>query len=100
MHLVRQFVEFWEQLLSQSDFGAGCPVVAAAIGSADDEAPADLGRSSIFGHWRDAFTRAFVGDGFDDPEAASLASHVHRFAGGRGGAVPVDPQRRPAARGR
>ena len=30
--------------LLDSDFTAGCPVVAAAIGSADDEAPADIGR--------------------------------------------------------
>ena len=37
MRLVREFVEFWEQLLAESDFTAGCPVVAAAIGSADDE---------------------------------------------------------------
>ena len=28
---------------------------------------------SIFGHWRDALTRAFVSDGFDEPDAASLA---------------------------
>ena len=28
---------------------------------------------SIFGTWRDALTRAFVGDGFDEPDAASLA---------------------------
>src|SRR3984957_7191859 len=33
MYLVRQFVEFWEALLVESDFTAGCPVVAAAIGS-------------------------------------------------------------------
>ena len=36
--LLRQFVEFWERVLAESDFHAGCPVVAAAIGSADDEA--------------------------------------------------------------
>jgi TetR/AcrR family transcriptional repressor of lmrAB and yxaGH operons len=30
--LVRNFVEFWEQSLAESDFNAGCPVVAAAIG--------------------------------------------------------------------
>ena len=35
--LLRQFVEFWERVLADSDFNAGCPVVAAAIGSADDE---------------------------------------------------------------
>ena len=37
MFLVRQFVDFWEELLAESDFTAGCPVVAAAIGSAEDE---------------------------------------------------------------
>jgi AcrR family transcriptional regulator len=37
IYLVRQFVAFWEELLAESDFTAGCPVLAAAIGSADDE---------------------------------------------------------------
>ena len=32
--LLRQFVDFWERVLAESDFHAGCPVVAAAIGSA------------------------------------------------------------------
>ena len=36
-YLLREFVKFWEHLLADSDFNAGCPVVAAAIGSADDE---------------------------------------------------------------
>ena len=35
--LLRQFVDFWERVLDESDFSAGCPVVAAAIGSAEDE---------------------------------------------------------------
>jgi TetR/AcrR family transcriptional regulator, lmrAB and yxaGH operons repressor len=35
--LVRKFVEFWELSLAESDYNAGCPVVAAAIGSADDD---------------------------------------------------------------
>src|ERR1700741_2457712 len=35
--LLREFVEFWERLLTEGDFTAGCPVVAAAIGSADDD---------------------------------------------------------------
>jgi AcrR family transcriptional regulator len=73
MYLVRQFVEFWEQLLVESDFTAGCPVVAAAIGSADDEPQLSTVAGGIFKHWRDALTRAFVSDGFDEPCAASLA---------------------------
>jgi TetR/AcrR family transcriptional repressor of lmrAB and yxaGH operons len=73
LFLVRQFVEFWEQLLVESDFTAGCPVVAAAIGSADDEPQLTTVAGNIFRHWREALTRAFVSDGFDEPCAASLA---------------------------
>jgi AcrR family transcriptional regulator len=73
LFLVRQFVEFWDGLLVESDFTAGCPVVAAAIGSADDEPQLTTVAGTIFRRWRDALTRAFVGDGFDEPCAASLA---------------------------
>ncbi|WP_233213333.1 TetR/AcrR family transcriptional regulator [Mycobacterium hubeiense] len=73
IYLVRQFVEFWEELLAESDFSAGCPVVAAAIGSADDEPRLTSVAGGIFKHWRDALTRAFIADGFQDADAASLA---------------------------
>lgn len=73
MYLVRRFVEFWEGLLVESDFTAGCPVAAAATGSADDEPVLTTVAGNIFGHWRDALAGAFVADGFDRPEAASLA---------------------------
>jgi TetR/AcrR family transcriptional regulator, lmrAB and yxaGH operons repressor len=73
MYLVRQFVEFWEDLLVESEFTAGCPVVAAAIGSADGEPQLTTVAGGIFRHWRDALTRAFVADGFDGSDAASLA---------------------------
>ena len=71
--LVRGFVEFWENALTESDFNAGCPVVAAAIGSAD-EAPALTPMAGlIFDRWREALGRAFRTEGFDDADAASLA---------------------------
>jgi TetR/AcrR family transcriptional regulator, lmrAB and yxaGH operons repressor len=71
--LVRGFSAFWERTLRDSDFGAGCPVVAAAIGCASDEAGLAGIASTIFGRWRDALSRAFVADGFDAVEAESLA---------------------------
>ncbi|MDT5017473.1 MAG: hypothetical protein QOD39_3633 [Mycobacterium sp.] len=74
VYLVRQFVVFWEELLVESDFTAGCPVVAAAIGSADEEPQLTTVAGGIFRHWRDALTRAFVADGFEEPDAASLAT--------------------------
>jgi AcrR family transcriptional regulator len=71
--LVRKFVGFWERTLAGSDFNAGCPVVAAAIGSADDDPALATVAGDIFSRWRDALTRAFVADGFDEADAASLA---------------------------
>jgi TetR/AcrR family transcriptional regulator, lmrAB and yxaGH operons repressor len=71
--LVRQFVRFWERVLAESDFNAGCPVVAAAIGCAEDEVRLIAEAGRIFAHWRTALTRAFVADGFLEPDADSLA---------------------------
>src|SRR5262249_42024187 len=73
MALVRQFVEFWEGLLVDSDFNAGCPVVAAATGCADDELRLTAEAGRIFARWRTALTRAFVADGFPEWDADSLA---------------------------
>lgn len=71
--LLREFVEYWERLLSECDFTAGCPVVAAAIGSADDEVELSTEAGVILGRWCTALSRAFVADGFDDSDAGSLA---------------------------
>jgi AcrR family transcriptional regulator len=71
--LIRQFVAYWERTLDESDFAAGCPVVAAAIGSADDDPSLTAIAGGIFGRWREALSRAFVADGFDETEAGSLA---------------------------
>ncbi|SON59395.1 putative HTH-type transcriptional regulator [Mycobacterium simulans] len=71
--LLREYVEFWERLLTECDFSAGCPVVAAAIGSAEDELELSEEAGIILGHWCTALTRAFIADGFDESDAASLA---------------------------
>jgi TetR/AcrR family transcriptional repressor of lmrAB and yxaGH operons len=71
--LVHEFVEFWERTLADSEFTAGCPVVAAAIGSAHDDPAVSAVAGEIFGRWRTALTRAFVADGFDESDAGSLA---------------------------
>ncbi|WP_242455890.1 TetR/AcrR family transcriptional regulator [Mycolicibacterium sp. P1-18] len=71
--LLSHFVAFWERTLAESDFAAGCPVVAAAIGSADAEPALTPIAGDIFERWRAALTRAFVADGFDEADAGSLA---------------------------
>ncbi len=72
-HLVQRFVEFWDHVLADSDFTAGCPVVAAAIGCSEGGPQLTSVAGAIFGHWRDALTRAFEADGCGQAEAASLA---------------------------
>lgn len=71
--LLREFIELWERLLTDGDFLAGCPVVAAAISSdeSDQDLTSEAGR--ILGRWCTALTRAFAKDGFDADDAASLA---------------------------
>ncbi len=71
--LLRNFVEYWKTLLADSDFTAGCPVVAAAIGSADDEPALKAEAGQLLERWRASLTRAFVTDGFEEADAASLA---------------------------
>ena len=71
--LLREYVAFWEDLLAECDFSAGCPVVAAAIGSADDGPQLSADAGIILGRWCTALTRAFIADGFDNDDAASLA---------------------------
>ncbi|MBW0014574.1 TetR/AcrR family transcriptional regulator [Mycobacterium sp.] len=70
--LLREFIEHWERLLTDCDFTAGCPVVAAAIGC-DDDPNLSAEASAILGRWCAALTRAFVNDGFADDDACSLA---------------------------
>jgi TetR/AcrR family transcriptional repressor of lmrAB and yxaGH operons len=71
--LLREFVDFWERLLADGDFTAGCPVVAAAIGSAGDGPQLSAEAGAILGRWCTALTRAFVSDGFGAADAESLA---------------------------
>ena len=71
--MVREFVNYWEHLLTEGGFTAGCPVAAAALGSADDELGLTVVAGNILDRWCAALTRAFVADGFDEENAASLS---------------------------
>jgi AcrR family transcriptional regulator len=71
--LLREFVNHWENLLTEGGFTAGCPVAAAALGSADDELGLTVEAGNILDRWCTAMTRAFVVEGFDEQSAASLA---------------------------
>ncbi|WP_328350108.1 TetR/AcrR family transcriptional regulator [Mycobacterium sp. NBC_00419] len=71
--LLRRFVQLWEDALTASDYSAGCPVLAAAVGSGEDEQQLTAVAGDIFSRWREASKQAYIREGFDDAEAASLA---------------------------
>jgi TetR/AcrR family transcriptional repressor of lmrAB and yxaGH operons len=71
--LLRQFVEMWRDALTASDYTAGCPVLAAAIGSGQDEQQLAALAADIFSRWRDATKQAYIRDGFEPPDASALA---------------------------
>jgi TetR/AcrR family transcriptional repressor of lmrAB and yxaGH operons len=72
--LLRQFADMWREALTSSDYGAGCPVLAAAIGCGgqDEQQLASLA-NDIFTRWRTASTQAYLREGFEPAEASALA---------------------------
>lgn len=71
--VLRRFVDMWRQALTASDYAAGCPVLAAAIGSGDDEQQLATLASDIFNRWRTASTQAYIREGFEPADASALA---------------------------
>lgn len=74
MALLREFVDLWEEVLADSGFAAGCPVVAAAISTSDEDPRLGHDAAQIFDRWRVALTRSFGADGFPESEAGALAT--------------------------
>lgn len=71
--LLREFAALWRHALVGSDYTAGSPVLAAAVGSGPDEQQLTSVAADIFARWRDAAAQAFIREGFDPAEASSLA---------------------------
>lgn len=73
---VDRFVRFWKRALQDSEFRAGCPVVAAAL---DQRRPipevADLVRR-ILQRWHEGLAGVLVADGFAPARADRLATLV------------------------
>ncbi|HOB48177.1 MAG TPA: TetR/AcrR family transcriptional regulator [Mycobacterium sp.] len=71
--LLRRFAALWREALISSDYTAGSPVLAAAIGSGTDEEQLTAVAADIFRRWRDAAAQGFVREGFDPADAVALA---------------------------
>ncbi|WP_406232931.1 TetR/AcrR family transcriptional regulator [Nocardia sp. NBC_01009] len=67
-------VGWWKQVLEQSAFTAGCPIVGAALAESEPRVQAAAG--AALGDWADHLATAFTGSGIPRARAASLASFV------------------------
>lgn len=69
------FVKSWKETLRSSDYTAGCPVVAAALGRTQS-APAADAAGEVFAEWQTMLAGRFRADGVGADEAESLATTV------------------------
>lgn len=71
-------VEFYRRGLLDSDFRAGCPVMALAIEAGDPDLGADVvaRAAAAFDRWRDLIAGRLVADGLPPRRAADIATLV------------------------
>ena len=67
------FGRFWTHVLRDSDYAAGCPIVAAAVGGSPEDQHLAPQVASIFTDWHEALRRALENDGVAPARAARLA---------------------------
>lgn len=72
---VAGFAAGWRRVLADSDFEAGCPVVAAAL-EGDREPTVRDAAGRAFAAWEDTLAAAFADRGVPDARACSLATLV------------------------
>ncbi|MFD6397420.1 TetR/AcrR family transcriptional regulator [Nocardia sp. NPDC060249] len=66
------FIQIWKDTLTSSDFTAGCPIVAAALGGT--EAPsAPAAAAEVFADWTNLLAAQLTRSGLDESAARSLA---------------------------
>lgn len=72
---IRAFATFYKQILKDSDFSAGCPVLAAALeGERHLEAREAAGQG--FSQWEQLIAEGLTRDGFAAAQAAPLATLI------------------------
>jgi AcrR family transcriptional regulator len=71
---LRHFGKFWNKILLESNFNAGCPVVSVAVGGSPDDQHLQPAVARIFQRWHQALAEAIVADGVDTLRADRLAT--------------------------
>ena len=67
------FLQMWEAMLADSDYTAGCPIVAATLGRAEAPAAADAA-AAAFSTWESLLSKLLREAGVERSAAADLAT--------------------------
>lgn len=75
---LRAFLDLWRGIVVESDFHAGCPVLAVAIEEppADEVPPALAAAAEVFDQWETLLAASLREHGVEADEAAQLATLV------------------------
>jgi AcrR family transcriptional regulator len=70
---LRAFLQMWRKILTDSDFGAGCPVLAASVEDLpeDGTAPREAA-AAAFGNWASILTQSLRDHGATDADAVAV----------------------------
>ena len=72
--VIERMVKFWREVLVDSDFRAGCPVVAAAVNPGQGGGDLAARAAVVYARWHCAVADAFAADGAPRPRAEDLAT--------------------------
>lgn len=74
---MREFLSMWRRTVVESDFRAGCPVLAVSVEEPSDTDTAALdAAANAFDRWTDLLTRSMVEHGAEQREAQRVATLV------------------------
>ncbi|WP_433005265.1 TetR/AcrR family transcriptional regulator [Kribbella sp. CA-294648] len=73
---VEAFFELWRDLLVNSDFRAGCPIVAVAVETNDDAPQLVQSTAVVFTRWQEALAGLFVRHGLAAERSKRLATFI------------------------
>jgi AcrR family transcriptional regulator len=70
---LREFLQMWRKILTDSDFGAGCPVLAASVEDLpeDGTAPRDAA-AAAFGNWTTILAQSLRDHGATDADRVAI----------------------------
>jgi AcrR family transcriptional regulator len=71
---LRAFLQMWRKILTDSDFGAGCPVLAASVEDLPEDATAPRdAAAAAFGNWTSILAQSLRDHGATDVDAHRIA---------------------------